>query len=104
MRTCAIAMRPVTCAWAVVSAIDLRLSQLLYRGHGTDRRIVDLFERVRTRLRRQNRHDLDVPVVVVVDGLPITQGLRGMQAVGRRVQHKMETFRDRANPLQGAAK
>src|ERR1700730_12760826 len=96
-------MRPVTCAWAVVSAIDLRLSQLLYRSFGTDRRIINLLESVGARLGRENRHDFDMPVVVVVDGLPIAERCRGVQAVGRGVQHQMEPFRDRANPLQGAA-
>src|SRR5258707_6528878 len=97
-------MRTVTSAWAVVSAIDLRLPQLLDRGLGTDRRIINLLESIGARLGREDRHDFDMPVVVVVDGLPITQGLRGMQAVGRRVQHKMGTFRDRPNPLQRSAK
>src|SRR5580692_88778 len=53
------------------SAIDFRFPQLFHRGLGTHGRIVDLFKRIRPRLRLHHRENLDVPVVVVVNRLPI---------------------------------
>ncbi len=47
--------------------------------------------------------NLDVPVVVLVDRLPVAEILRGMQAARRGVQHEMKVFGDGANALQRAA-
>src|SRR5580658_167223 len=85
------------------SAIYFRLPELLDSGFGTDGRVVHLFERIRAGLGGNDRHDLDMPMVVLVNGLPITERLRGMQAVGRGVQREMETLRDGANSLQRSA-
>ena len=72
--------RPLMKDSARVSAIDVCLPQLFYRSLGTDRRVVHLFKRVRPRLGAQDRQDLDVPVVVVVNRLPVAQILGGMAA------------------------
>src|ERR1019366_6878509 len=78
-------------ATADASSINLGLPQLLDGGLGADRRVVNLLESVGAGPGGDDRHDLDVPVVVVVNGFPITEGIGGMQAVGRGVQHEMET-------------
>src|SRR5713101_3078961 len=57
------------------SSINFGLAQLLDRRLRADRRIIDFLERVRPRLGCNNRHDLNVPVVVVVNRLPITKSL-----------------------------
>jgi len=85
------------------SPIDLRLSQVLDRRFGADGRIVHLFERIRPSLGAEHWQDFDVPVVIVVDGLPIPQGFRRVLAVGRGVQHKVKLFGEGAHTLQGAA-
>src|SRR5205823_7874553 len=66
-------------------------------------RVVNLFERVGTRLGSDYGKDLDMPVIVLVDGLPVAEILRRMAAAGRRVQHQVKVFGDGANALQGAA-
>src|SRR5271155_9435 len=87
----------------LASAIYFGLAQLFDRGLGGDRRIVNLLESVRAGFGGEDRHDLNVPVVVVVNSLPIAEGFRGMQAVGRGMQHEVKTLCDGANALQGAA-
>src|SRR5579863_10513407 len=47
-----------------LSAIDLRLSQLLHRCLGTDRRIVNLFEGIRPRPGADHRQNFYVPMIV----------------------------------------
>src|ERR1700678_1466912 len=56
-------------------AIDLGLPQMLDGSLGTHRRIINFLEGVGAGLGGDDRHDLDVPVIVVVDGLPIAQSL-----------------------------
>src|SRR5208283_574819 len=51
----------------------------------------------------EDGQDFDVPVIVVFDGLPVAQGLRFMQRVGRSVEHHMEAVRDGANAEERAA-
>src|SRR5580704_18642879 len=45
-----------------------------------------------------------MPVIVLVDGLPVAQVSRPVQAVGRGVQHKVKFFGDGAYALQGSSK
>src|SRR5262245_23123083 len=82
------------------STVDFRFPQLLHGRFGAHWGVVHLFEVVGLRLRRNDRKDLDVPVVVVVDRLPVSQVLRGMKTAGRGVQYQMEVLGDRAHPLQ----
>src|SRR5215469_854430 len=51
-------------------------------GFRTYRRVINLFKGVRPIFRNQDRHDLDVPVIVVVDRLPIAQTLRTLERAG----------------------
>ena len=59
--------------WLPNSAIDLRLAQLLHGALAADGRIIHFLESVGARLRGHDRKDLDVPVVVLVDGLPVAK-------------------------------
>ena len=43
-----------------------------------------------------------MPVVVIIDGLPIVEALRLKQRIGRGVQHEMKFASHSANPLQRA--
>src|SRR5580692_1422316 len=85
------------------SAIDFCFPQLLHRGLGTHRRIVDLLERIGPRFRLHNWKNLDMPVVVVVNRLPIAEILGRVNTAGRGVQHQMEILGHRAHTLQSAA-
>jgi len=55
------------------SAFDFRLAQPLYRSFRTHRREIHLFKRVLLRFRAEHGQDLDVPVVVVIDRLPVAE-------------------------------
>src|ERR1700676_1104917 len=85
------------------SAIDSRLAQLFHRGLGSDGRIVHLLKGVRSRFGRQDWKDFNMPVVVVVNRLPVAEILGGMQATRRSVQHEMKFLCNGADALQGAA-
>src|SRR5258708_19014885 len=85
------------------SAFNVRRAQMLYCGFRAHRRVIDLFERVRPRFGADDGQYLDVPVIVVLNGLPETQRLRRMQTVGRSVQHEVEVLAHGAYALQGAA-
>src|SRR3954452_2216020 len=71
-----------------------------FRG---DWRIVNLFEGVGASLRRNNGQYFDMPVVVIVDGLPVPKALGAVQAVGRSVKDEVELLCNSANALQGTA-
>src|SRR5580698_2333852 len=79
-----------------------RVAQALDRRFRTQGRIVHLFKRIRFRFRRQNRHDFDVPVIILVNRLPVTKVSRPMQAVGRGMQYQVKFFGDGAYALQGS--
>src|SRR5579864_5349984 len=95
-------IRPVTQGLTVVSAIDLRLPHLLYCGLGADGRIVHFFKSIRPCLRAQDWKDLDVPVVVVVNRLPVPEILGRMQTARRGMQHKMKFLSNGAHALQSS--
>src|SRR5579863_670082 len=86
-----------------VSAIDFRLAQLLHGGFGANGRIVDLFEGVGLCLGADDGEYFDVPVVVVVDGLPITEILGRMKTAGRSVKYEVKFFGYGTNALQRSA-
>jgi hypothetical protein len=86
------------------SSFDSGFSQADHCRFRGDRRIVNLLERIGASLGRDDGQNFDVPVIVVVDGLPISQALRAVQAVGRSVEDEVELLSDGANALQGAAK
>src|SRR5579862_3847843 len=65
------------------STIDLCFPQVFYCGLGADGGIVNLFKRVRPRLGTEDGENLDVPVIVLVDRLPVAKILGGMDAAGR---------------------
>ena len=52
---------------ASILRIDSGFAQAFDRGLRFQRRIVDLFKGVRLRLRGEDRHDFDVPVIILVD-------------------------------------
>jgi hypothetical protein len=81
------------------SAIDLCFPQVFYCGLGADGGIVNLFKRVRPRLGTEDGENLDVPVIVLVDRLPVAKILGGMDAAGRSVQHEVKVFGDGPNSL-----
>ena len=74
------------------SPVDFRIPQLFHRRLRTDWRVVHLFESVRSRFRSQDWKNLDMPVVVVVDRLPIAQILGWMQTTRRGVKHQVKVF------------
>ena len=57
----------------VPSALNSGIAQLLNCGLRTHRRIVNLFKGVRTSFRSEDGKNLDVPVVVLIDGIPVTE-------------------------------
>src|SRR5450755_4514192 len=86
-----------------LSRVNFGLAQAFRRRLRFYRRVVDLFERVRLRLGCENGHDLDVPVIILIQSLPVTQALRRVQAVGGSVQHEVEILGNGSNALQGTA-
>src|SRR5277367_2434281 len=60
---------------------DLSLAQPFNRSLRSDGRIIDFLKRVRPRLRLENREYLNVPVIIVIEGLPISQSGRRMLAI-----------------------
>jgi hypothetical protein len=70
---------------------------LFHRSLRAYRRVVDLFKSVGSHLSSDYRHDFDMPVIVVIDRLPVAESFRGMQTVMRSVQpafglrHKLST-------------
>src|SRR5438477_2050896 len=69
---------------------------------GGYRRVIDLFERIRLCLRRDNRKNFDVPMIILVNRLPIIQAVRLMKSVGRSVQDKMKFFCHGADSMQSS--
>src|SRR6202021_1138528 len=84
---------------ATLLTINLRLTQLLDCGLGTYRGVINLLKGVRPGLGGEYRHDLNVPVIVVINRLPVPKGLRRMQAIRGSMQQKMKAFGERANSL-----
>src|SRR6266404_5143850 len=58
---------------ARASTLDLCLSQPPGRGLGGDWRVIDLFESIGLRFGGENREYLEVPVIVLVERLPVSQ-------------------------------
>src|SRR5580704_14334395 len=65
------------CSW-----LYFRLPQTLNRCLRSYRRIINFLKRVRPRLGLKNGQDFNVPVIVIVERLPITQSRRGVLAIG----------------------
>src|SRR6266516_1820010 len=67
----------------VASSVDLGFAQLLDCGFRTDRGIIHFLEGIGARLGSKDGQNFDVPVVVLINRLPVTEILRGMEAAGR---------------------
>src|SRR5580704_7617001 len=78
---------------------DSRIPQPLDRGLRGQWRIIHLFEGIRLCLGGEDWQNLDVPVIILVDRLPVAQVSRAVQAVGRSMQHEMEIFGNRTYSL-----
>src|SRR5690348_957223 len=87
----------------MLSSVNLCLTQLLDRGLGADRRIVHLFEGVGARLGTHDGKNLDVPMVIFINCLPVAEVFRWMHAAWRGVENEMKFFRERTHALQGSA-
>src|SRR4029077_20788943 len=84
----------------VALSLNVSFAQLFNRGLRADRGVIHLLESIGASFGTEHWQNLDVPVVVLVDRLPVAEGLRGMQAAGRGVQVEVEFFRDSAHPLK----
>src|SRR5581483_2090872 len=50
-----------------------------------------------------HRKNFDVPVIILVNGLPVAEVLGRMDAAGCSVKDEMKVFRHRSNALQSSA-
>src|SRR4051812_3845709 len=84
------------------SPVDLTFAKTLDCGLRAQWRIVNFLEGVGARFGPENRQDLNVPMIVVVNGLPVTKALGSVQAIRRSVQNQVKLLCYCKNPLQGA--
>src|SRR5436309_3528515 len=100
----AIANANINCLLLFICAIDIYRAQSRSCGLWGHRCVVDLFEGVGlSAASRQDRQDLDMPVVVLIDRLPILQRPRFVLRVRDGVQHHLEILSERAHPQESAA-
>src|SRR5438105_15092666 len=88
----------VTC----VLRVNLRVAQPLNRSLGGQGRVIDLFEGVGACLGAQDRQDLDVPMVILVECLPVAEAFGTISTDGGGLQEEVKFVSNESAALQRA--